>query len=111
MREVGGEKQKRKSQEMMIKETRAREASAKTTKQTIPGEVTEKKTTARETIAGKTTVTEMTPQRTEPSDSLYYQPKTDSSDSVLMHRIEKYNQHLKYQDYGRKYLLPPAGNV
>ena len=111
MREVGGEKQKRKSQEMMIKETRAREASAKTTKQTIPGEVTEKKTTARETIAGKTTVTEMTPQRTEPSDSLYYQPKTDSSDSVLMHRIEKYNQHLKYQDYGRKYLLPPAEKV
>ena len=40
MREVGGEKQKRKSQEMMIKETRAREASAKTTNQTIPGEVT-----------------------------------------------------------------------
>lgn len=42
---------------------------------------------------------------------LYYHPKTDSSNSVLLHRIEKYNQHLKHQDFGRKYLVPPAGSV
>lgn len=93
-------KQKKKGQE--IKEKRVREVTAR--------EPTIEKFTARETAPKDTAV-----RRTDAGESnqqdFYYQPKTDNSNSVLLHRIEKYNQHLKYQDYGRKYLLSPAEKV
>lgn len=43
--------------------------------------------------------------------NIYYQPKTDRSQSVLLNRIERYNQFLSYQDFGRNYLMNPAGRM
>lgn len=90
MSESGEGKQKKKGQE--IKEEKVREA---TVRETAPKNIAVRRTDVGE--SGQ-------------KDS-YYQPKTDSSNSVLLHRIEKYNQQLKYQDYGRKYLLSPAGKI
>lgn len=100
MSEAAEGKQKKKGQE--IKE--------KTVKAVADREPTIEKFTARETAPRNTAV-----RRTDAGESnqqdFYYQPKTDSSNSVLLHRIEKYNHHLKYQEYGRKYLLSPAEKV
>ena len=102
MSETAEGKQKTKGQKTKIKEETVRAVTAK--------EPTIEKFTARETAPKDTAV-----RRTDASEinqqDFYYQPKTDRSNSVLLHRIEKYNQHLKYQDYGRKYLLSPAGKV
>lgn len=49
--------------------------------------------------------------RKETRENTYYQPKTDRSQSVLLNRIERYNQFLNYQDFGRNYLINPAGRM
>ncbi len=38
------------------------------------------------------------------SEQTYYQPKTDQRNTVLLNRIEHYNQYLKVQDFHRKYI-------
>lgn len=82
----------------------------KTVRRAAAEETTVKKIIARETLP-KDMVVRRTDARENNQQDSYYQPKTDSSNSALLYRIEKYNQHLKYQDYGRKYLLFPAGKV
>lgn len=49
--------------------------------------------------------------RRKTRENTYYQPKTDRSQSVLLNRIERYNQFLIYQDFGRNYLMNPAGRM
>lgn len=117
MSEAAEGKQKKTGQETKIKEETVRAATDK--------ETTAKKKAARKVAAEETANKEITAKKTVPKNTAvrrtdargskqqdtYYQPKTDSSNSVLLHQIEKYNQHLKYQDYGRKYLLSPAEKV
>ena len=102
MSEAAEGKQKKKGQKTKIKEETVRAVTAK--------EPTIEKFTARETAPKDTAVRRNNAGESNQQD-FYYQPKTASSNSVLLHRIEKYNQHLKYQDYGRKYILSPAGKV
>ncbi len=102
MSEAAEEKQEKKGQETKIKKKTVRIATNK--------ESTIEKFITRETVPKDTAARRTDVRETNQQDS-YYQPKTDSSNSVLLHRIEKYNQHLKYQDYGRKYLLSPTGKV
>lgn len=47
----------------------------------------------------------------ETRKNTYYQPKTDRNQSVLLNRIERYNQFLNYQDFGRNYLINSAGRM
>ncbi len=47
----------------------------------------------------------------ETREKIYYQPKTDRSQSVLLSRIERYNQYLNYQDFWRNHLMNPAGRM
>lgn len=49
--------------------------------------------------------------QSETRKNTYYQPKTDRSQSVLLSRIERYNQYLNYQDFWRNYLMNPAGRM
>ncbi len=102
MSEAAEGKQKKKGQKTKIKEETVKAVTAK--------EPTIEKFTARETAPKDTAVRRNNAGESNQQD-FYYQPKTASSNSVLLHRIEKYNQHLKYQDYGRKYILSPAGKV
>ena len=49
--------------------------------------------------------------QSESRENTYYQPKTDRSQSVLLNRIEQYNQYLNHRDFGRNYLMNPAGKM
>lgn len=47
----------------------------------------------------------------EDSEEIYYKPKTDSSDSVLINHIEGYNQHLKHRDFRQKHIQAPTARI
>lgn len=51
------------------------------------------------------------PYQEEQGEKTYYKPKTDSSDSVLINNIERYNQHLKRRDFGQKHIEAPTARM
>lgn len=53
----------------------------------------------------------MPPCQSGQDEDTYYTPRTDASKSVLINDIEKYNQHLKYRDFGQKHIAAPTARI
>lgn len=53
----------------------------------------------------------ISPGQPDQDGDMYYTPKTDTSKTVLINDIEKYNRHLKYRDFGQKHVAAPTARI